>query len=262
MAHFGPVTSNPNYSYFPHWARSVGLPPEAKILDFGCGNAITVGLLRSTGFQAYGSDVFYQGGSRYAADVQAQIDLLMEQGIVRLVEPDGRQPFADEYFDAVVANMVFEHLSDPASALAEIARVLRPGGLAILHFPSLETWREGHNSIPFIHWIDRSHPARRAYMLGMRLLGFGAHKRGQSVGEWVDHQLEWLDSYCFYRPIQVVEAMAAAWFDVAHDEIRYIQFRANPRPILRTLSRIETMRAPLEWFFRRVAFSALLLRRR
>jgi SAM-dependent methyltransferase len=43
--------------------------------------------------------------------------------------------FSDESFDMVIANHVLEHVSDDAKALAEIRRVLRPGGLAILQTP-------------------------------------------------------------------------------------------------------------------------------
>ncbi|MET7965969.1 class I SAM-dependent methyltransferase [Micromonospora sp. NPDC005305] len=39
-----------------------------------------------------------------------------------------RLPFADASFDTVVANHMLYHLDDPATALREFARVLRPGG--------------------------------------------------------------------------------------------------------------------------------------
>ena len=37
-------------------------------------------------------------------------------------------PFADHSFDAVVACLVFEHIREVDDAIAEVARVLQPGG--------------------------------------------------------------------------------------------------------------------------------------
>ena len=45
-------------------------------------------------------------------------------------------PFPDASFDLVSANMVVEHLSDPALQFQEIARVLRPGGRFVFHTPN------------------------------------------------------------------------------------------------------------------------------
>ncbi len=44
-------------------------------------------------------------------------------------------PFPDAYFDLVVGNHVLEHVPDEAAALREIARVVRPGGHALLQTP-------------------------------------------------------------------------------------------------------------------------------
>ena len=44
-------------------------------------------------------------------------------------------PFPDASFDVVFAHAVFEHLSSPAAALAELHRVLAPGGLVALRSP-------------------------------------------------------------------------------------------------------------------------------
>lgn len=46
-------------------------------------------------------------------------------------------PFRDGSFDIVTANMVVEHLNDPASQFKEIRRVLKPEGLFIFHTPNL-----------------------------------------------------------------------------------------------------------------------------
>jgi len=57
-------------------------------------------------------------------------------------------PFADDAFDAVVACLVFEHIDDVDEAIAEVARVLEPGGrfCFFLNHPLLQTPESG--------WID------------------------------------------------------------------------------------------------------------
>lgn len=55
-----------------------------------------------------------------AADVQADLTDL---------------PFPDDRFDMVVSSHVLEHVPDDRAALREIARVLKPSGLAVLLFP-------------------------------------------------------------------------------------------------------------------------------
>ncbi len=46
-----------------------------------------------------------------------------------------QMPFGNEEFDIVICNHVLEHVSDDRKAIAEIFRVLRPGGYAILQVP-------------------------------------------------------------------------------------------------------------------------------
>ena len=57
-------------------------------------------------------------------------------------------PFGDARFDAVVACLVFEHIREVDEALAEVGRVLEPGGrfLFFLNHPLLQTPSSG--------WID------------------------------------------------------------------------------------------------------------
>lgn len=44
-------------------------------------------------------------------------------------------PFAGEAFDAIVCSHVLEHVSDDRAAMAELRRVLRPGGWALVMVP-------------------------------------------------------------------------------------------------------------------------------
>lgn len=80
----------------------------------------------------------------------AQIVVARERagGPAYLRSAAGGLPLATGSFDAVVACLVFEHIDDPDTAIAEVARVLRPGGrfLFFLNHPLLQTPGSG--------WID------------------------------------------------------------------------------------------------------------
>jgi SAM-dependent methyltransferase len=47
-------------------------------------------------------------------------------------------PFADGAFDLILLSMVLHHLKGSAAALAELARVARPGGILFIRAPSFE----------------------------------------------------------------------------------------------------------------------------
>jgi len=50
---------------------------------------------------------------------------------------DGRLPFADASFDAVLSTDTFEHMMDLDQTFHEILRVLRPGGSLLSRFGPL-----------------------------------------------------------------------------------------------------------------------------
>jgi len=45
-------------------------------------------------------------------------------------------PFADGTFDLILSHEVLEHVADDRKAVAEVTRVLRPGGRAVLFVPN------------------------------------------------------------------------------------------------------------------------------
>lgn len=50
---------------------------------------------------------------------------------------DARLPFDDAEFDTVVCVEGLEHIENPANAIREFARILRPGGMAIVSVPNI-----------------------------------------------------------------------------------------------------------------------------
>lgn len=92
------------------------------VLDVGCGEMPFRGLLPK--------DVRYTG-----LDVPAAEDFGMRRH-ADIVAFDGRHiPFPDDSFDHVLCTEVLEHAEDPVGLLAEIHRVLRPGGTLALTVP-------------------------------------------------------------------------------------------------------------------------------
>ena len=68
-------------------------------------------------------------------------------------------PFADASFDVVVSNHVIEHVGEAAEQsghLAEIARVLRPGGVGYLAVPCRWMLVEPHFRLPFLSWLPQA----------------------------------------------------------------------------------------------------------
>ena len=101
------------------------LTDATRVVDVGCGpGSITVGLARAApaasvlGVDREDSQI---GLAREAARGTGAANVAFEQGSAYGL------PVAEGSVDVVFAHAVFEHLADPAAALAEFARVLRPG---------------------------------------------------------------------------------------------------------------------------------------
>lgn len=97
------------------------------VLDAGAGDGHLSWLMLAEGHKVLSLDLSFHrldkarsGSSRALTAVQANC---------------GNIPLADASFDAVVFSEILEHLEDPATAIREGARVLRPGGRMIISVP-------------------------------------------------------------------------------------------------------------------------------
>ena len=61
----------------------------------------------------------------------------------------------DDSVDVVICNQVYEHVPSPETLIAQIYRILKPGGICYFAGPNLLYPIEPHVYWPFIHWIPR-----------------------------------------------------------------------------------------------------------
>ena len=122
------------------WALSLAnVQPGQRLLDVSCGTGRLVHLGRE--LRAVGVD--FSASAIYAARAQASNGAF-------LVGDAEALPFADGAFDRVINLGSLEHYDAPARAVREMARVLAPGGLAVILVPNtfsylhvLYVWRHG-----------------------------------------------------------------------------------------------------------------------
>ena len=109
------------------------LRPAMQVLDVGCGpGSITLGLAEVV---ARGRVVGIDIQPEMVKQAQALANARRATNAHFEVADIYRLPFTDATFDAAFANGVLMHLREPGRALAEVRRVLRPGGIAGLRDP-------------------------------------------------------------------------------------------------------------------------------
>lgn len=215
---------HPNYRYVIDVAlKTVG--KGARVLDYGCGAGETVTHGREAGLDIVGADIFYAGGrSRQIAEARGLLGKTV-------FEMDGdRLPFEGASFDMVCANFVFEHVEDIDRALAEVRRVLKPGGVFLNLFPTLGVLREGHCGVPLAHWLTGAPSVQSSYLLLWRSLGFGHHTAGKTRRQWARDFSDWLRRYTHYRTKRAVyRAYRRRFSAVERLEADFLAYRLDAR---------------------------------
>jgi len=118
--------------------KRLRLEPGARALDLGCGQGRHVhALYYGARMHVVGVDLSFDDvvkareGFEHAPDMNAP----PERGFSLSVGNALKLPFADNSFDLIVCSEVLEHIPDYESVLAEIDRVLKPGGQLAVSVP-------------------------------------------------------------------------------------------------------------------------------
>lgn len=141
------------------WFLLPRLEPGMRLLDAGCGpGSVTCGLAeavapgRVTGIDL-SAEVLEQ--ARALAAERGAGNVSFEIGDVYALD------FEDGAFDAAFANQLLQHLADPAAALREFRRVLKPGGIAAVRDADYATMSPQPHFAEFDDWNRLYHQVAR-----------------------------------------------------------------------------------------------------
>lgn len=134
-----------------HWlaeARARLIPPPerngAVLVDLACGGGLMAPYVR--GYHHVGVDA-----SSTAIAIAAAHGIHAVRGDVTAV------PLADEVADVVLAGEIFEHVSDLDGTVAEIGRLLRPGGTLVCDTINA-TWWARFSLVTIGEWLPGAPP--------------------------------------------------------------------------------------------------------
>ena len=116
-------------------ARRLG---PGRVIDVGCGVGHSYELL----------------SPRETVGVDVDPETLAGQARETAVADMRSLPFADDSFDGAIAVHSIEHVPDPERALAEIRRVMKPGGTAVLVTPNRLTFARPDEIIDPYHFVE------------------------------------------------------------------------------------------------------------
>ena len=181
--------------------------PESQVLDIGCGPGLMVDWLLSQGCTVYGVDVaagmIEECENRFANQPSAHFQL----GDIE------NMTFQDNFFDSVICMGVLEYLDHQQAAVAEMARVTRPGGEVIVTVPSsVSPWRLWEEGI----YIPLTRPFRSLLRRNKYRIYHRSYRQREVAGLLSSHglvpqEVVYYDFEVVPMPLDRLFPLAASW---------------------------------------------------
>ena len=197
------------------------LRPGLRVLDFGCGpGTISVGLAKAVEpGELHGVDMAESQVelARAVAQSQRQPNAVFHVGDVAAL------PFEDGFFDAAHCHNVLMHIPDTGAALAEVKRVLKPGGIiacremiceSSFNHPNFGVLRKAWDMFEDLLAADDGHP-----QIGKDLNGHLQDAGFENVRVTAS-----FDIYSSPRDVEFIYGFANQWFlspEITEAAIKY-----------------------------------------
>jgi SAM-dependent methyltransferase len=181
----GERSSTAEAGFKPQWERHVfayvvaaELLPPGRVLDLGCGVGHSYDLL----------------APRESVGVDIAPEALEGQDRETVVADMRELPFGNESFASVLASHSIEHVPDPERVLAEVRRVLEPGGTAMFVTPNRLTFGRPDEIIDPYHFAEYDHVELlelcEPHFATTRILGIAGSDRYAAIVEAEHAKLE------------------------------------------------------------------------
>jgi cyclopropane fatty-acyl-phospholipid synthase-like methyltransferase len=120
------VSGGANPLWLAEWlAGAMGLQPGMRVLDLGCGRALSsIFLRREFGVQVWAADLWFSASE----NLQRIRDAEASDGVFPIHANARSLPFAAEFFDAIVCIASFPYYGTDDLFLSYLARFVKPGG--------------------------------------------------------------------------------------------------------------------------------------
>lgn len=133
-----------------------------RALDVGCSAGFIADELAAAGATTTGVDIDEPGLAKARERFGDRVDFRLARG--------EDLPLEDGSVDVAVLNHIYEHVVDPEAVVADLRRVLAPGGVLYLGLGNKYGVMEPHHGLPFLSWLPSGAADRY-----LRLAGKGDH---------------------------------------------------------------------------------------
>jgi SAM-dependent methyltransferase len=224
-------------------------PKDAIILDFGCGAGnhtyalIDLGYSRVHGFDVQDCLNLRKPEDRKNFQIAAHTDVAL--------------PYADNTFDVIFSDQVFEHVKDQVTIFRELHRITKPGGVQFHCIPSPYYPIERHIRVPLGNLITQRWWFKLWALVGLRL----KHQKGLSADETADKNVFYVNESLNYIPSSGYKVI---WRKLGFD-YRFVDqeyFDAHWRSNMRTIGKVNRIMPIIGWLKRVFKVRHVLLTKR
>lgn len=134
-------------------------PEGLDLLDVGCGTGAVLAAVEGTRLRV-GVDM-----------TTLALERSQTRSLTDLAKGDATAlPLSDNSFDVTIALDIFEHVEDDVAALAEVSRVLRPGGILVLSVPAfMSLWGPHDVALHHFRRYRKRQMVERLEAVGLRV---------------------------------------------------------------------------------------------